>query len=84
MKIQYTSPYDDEGPDCSKCEKHINVEEGLYHCEEDEEDYHKECVIVKVDEAKKNDETKDEEKQRKDKNKSGGKGSNKNKSGVEM
>jgi len=43
MEIYKTSPYND-GVDCSKCDQPIDVQDGFYHCEVDDEDYHLGCL----------------------------------------
>ena len=44
MELKNSSPYKGYGAKCTKCNKPINVSEGLYHCKTDWEDYHIYCV----------------------------------------
>ena len=53
MKLQYTYPYDWGSVEtveitCNRCDKEIDVKDGIYHCSYDEEDYHKWCVDQNV------------------------------------
>ena len=48
MSIINKSPYNDKHF-CDKCEKHIVLQEGFYHCTIDEEDYHRDCKDEEYD-----------------------------------